>query len=144
MRREIGLSRFLKTRQRVRLGFVNVKNTVQLGELKQVCHLSSRIAQLQLAPGLAFLALTLGTVIPIAVFILEHRGTALSTDGLSHGPQRHDQLTKTTAIDVGNVFQVEQDSVVTFRHFIPDRLPQSRERFARRDSTGKIHDRNGV
>ena len=117
---------------------MHIENGIQLRELQQVGHLAPRIAQFELAPWLAFGALALRTGVPITFLILEYSGSAFCTRRLSNGTERHDQFTETTAVDIGDVFEVEQDFVVPFGNLISDRLAQRGERLARCDLTGEI------
>ena len=117
---------------------MHIENGIQLRELQQVGYLAPRIAQLELAPWLAFRALALRTRVPITFLILEYSGSAFCTRSLSDGAERHDQFTETTAVDIGDIFEIEQDFVVPLGNLIPDRLAQHGERFARCDLTGEI------
>src|SRR5207244_206407 len=103
----------LKTCQRLFLGRVHVEHAMQFCELKQVRNLPAGIAELQLSPRFSLFTFALWTRIPIAVVVLKDRRATRRTDRLRNGAQRHDQFAQPAAIDVRNIFEIEQDFVVS-------------------------------
>ena len=133
-----------KTGNGILFGFVHIEDGVQLGELQQVGHLAAGIGEFQLAPGLPLVAAALRAGLPLAIVILEHRRAAGSADRLSDGAQRHDQFTETAAVDVGDIFKIEQNPGVPLRDFVANRIAESRQRVAcsdssRQDRRWKLH-----
>ena len=53
------------------LGFVHVEDGIQLGEMKQVGHLSAGVGELQLPPGLAAGAVALVARFPLTLIVFE-------------------------------------------------------------------------
>src|SRR4030095_15507000 len=123
---------------------MHIKHGIQLRELEQVHHLAPGIAQFQLPPRLSLPTLALRTRVPVAVVVFENRSAALPADHLRDRTERHDQLSKTAAIDVRHVLEVQQNFRVSLRHFVTNSLSERSQRVACRDSSGKIHDEYGV
>src|SRR5262249_55864555 len=95
-------------------------------------------------PRLSLPTLALRTRVPVAVVVFEHRSTALRADHLRDRTECHDQLSKTAAIDVRHVLEVQQNFRVSLRHFVTNSLSERSQRVACRDSSGKINDEYGV
>ena len=133
-----------KTCQGFLFGLVHIEDGVQLRELQQLCYLGSGIAKLQGTPRLSLIAFALRAGLPFSVVILEYRGAARRADGLIDSALRHDEFTETAAVDVGYIFEVEQNSVVALGNFIADRLPKYGERITRCDLARKIDDKDAV
>src|SRR5215831_186509 len=117
---------------------MHIENGIQLRELQQVGHLAARIAQFELAPWLAFRALALRTRVPIPFLILEYGGSALCTRRLSDGTECHDQFTETAAVNIGDVFEIEQDFIVSLGNLVSNGLAQYGECLASCYLTGEI------
>ena len=123
---------------------MNVEDGIKLRELQQIGHLAAGIAQFELTPWLPVSALALWARIPVSLVIFENSGAAFGASRLCDSAERHDQFTETAAVDVRNVFEIQQDLVMALGHLIADGLTQCRKGIAGRDLTREIYDEDGV
>jgi hypothetical protein len=63
---------------------------------------------------------------------------------LRHSAEGHHQFAESAAVDIRNVFEVQQNLCVPFRNLIANRLSQSSERVAGRNFTRDIQDYNRI
>ena len=121
-----------------------IENGVQLRELQQFGYLRSGITEFQRTPRLSLIAFALRARIPVSVIVFEDRGTARRADRLIDGSLSHDQFAETAAVDVRYIFQVEQNSIVTLRNFVANRLTEESKRIAGGDLTRQINDKDAI
>ena len=123
---------------------MHIENAVELRELKQVRNLSPGVAQFEFPPGFPVLAFTLRARIPVSLIILEDRRTARGADHLRHSAERHDQFAEAAAVDVRNIFQVEENFIVTLRNLVANGLPENAESIPGRNPSSQIHDEHRI
>ena len=123
---------------------MNVEDGIKLRELQQIGHLAAGIAQFELTPWLPVSAFALWARVPVSLVIFENSGAAFGASRLCDSAERHDQFTETAAVDVRNVFEIQQDLVVALGHLIADSLAQCWKRISGCDLTREIYDEDGV
>src|SRR5262245_12776408 len=98
--------------------------------MQQVGNLPAGIGKFELSPWTALAAAALSAWLPLPVVIFEERRAAGRTDRLRHGSKRQHKFSETAAIDVSDVFQIDQYARVSFGDLIADRITESRDRVA--------------